>query len=65
MIYKELSKKSSEDLKKELTEVREKLQTIRIKNKLSQVKKTHEIPALRKDVARILTALNIRIEFND
>ena len=57
MNYKEIASKSVEELQKELISLRDELNQLRIKMRLSQAKQTHKAAALRKDIARILTAL--------
>ncbi len=59
MKFKELSQKSTAELQKELVALREHVGTLRVKNRLSQVKGTHEIGNARKDIARIMTALKL------
>ena len=55
MTYKELSQKSDAELRKDLVALQEKVQNLRMKVKLSQVKNVHELSQARKDIARILT----------
>lgn len=57
MKYKELSNRTEADLQKELTTLREKVATLRVKVKLGQIKNPHELSVTRKDIARILTYL--------
>jgi ribosomal protein L29 len=57
MQYKELSQKSVEQLRKDVVELQNKAQELRRKVKLGQVKNVHELSAVRKDIARILTYL--------
>jgi large subunit ribosomal protein L29 len=58
MKYKEIASKTEVELHKELEKVREELCSTKVKVRLSEAKTTHTINQLRKDVARILTALN-------
>lgn len=57
MKYSELSKKKVEDIHKELIQLQEKRENLRMKVKLGQVKNAHELSVVRKDIARILTYL--------
>lgn len=57
MKYKELQNRTTADLQKELTTLREKMASLRVKVKLGQVKNPHELSVTRKDIARILTYL--------
>lgn len=57
MKYSELTNMTSETLRKELVALQEKRENLRMKIKLGQVKNTHELAAVRKDIARILTFL--------
>lgn len=55
MKYKELSGKSEDQLRKDLGELQAKAAELRVKTKLGQAKNVHELSAVRKDIARILT----------
>ncbi len=57
MKYKELSQKPREVLVKDLADLRDQMMTLRVKSRLSQVKTTHQIGQVRKDIARIMTSL--------
>lgn len=57
LVYKELSQKNQDQLRKELAELREKASDLARKKKLGQVKNLHELAGVRKDIARILTYL--------
>lgn len=59
MKFKEITQKSTVELQKELAGLREQVGQLRVKNRLSQVKGTHEIGQIRKDIARIMTALKL------
>jgi large subunit ribosomal protein L29 len=61
MKYKELTNKSEADLRKELASMQVKVQELRMKNKLGQVKNHQEMSAVKKDIARILTFLRAKI----
>ena len=60
MKFKELSPLSAEQLHKDLAELREQANGLQVKNRLSQIKNTHQLRAVRKDIARILTALKLK-----
>ncbi len=57
MKYTELSAKTEHQMRKELSDLREKAQDLARKKKLGQVKNVHELANVRKDIARILTFL--------
>ncbi len=57
MKYKELTNKSEAELRKDLASMQEQVQTLRLKNKIGQVKNMHEMAGIKKDIARILTYL--------
>lgn len=57
MKYSEINQKTESELRKELTTKREELAVYRVKLRLSQTKKVKEYQVLRKDIARIMTAL--------
>lgn len=52
---KELATMSQEDLAKRLADARQDLFDLRFKHATGQLEKTAEIPAARREVARILT----------
>lgn len=52
---KELANMSQEDLAKRLADARQDLFDLRFKHATGQLEKTAEIPAARREVARILT----------
>ena len=52
---KELERLSPEDLAKRLTEARKELFDLRFKHATGQLEKVAELPAAKRDVARILT----------
>jgi len=58
MKYSEINQKSETDLRKELAEKRVELAAYRVKLRLSQTKKVKDYQVLRKDIARIMTALS-------
>ena len=57
MKAKDLQKLSVEELKKNLEESRQELFNLRFKHATAQLEKTSEIPAARRNVARIMTVL--------
>ncbi|MDJ1645794.1 50S ribosomal protein L29 [Mycoplasma phocimorsus] len=58
MDYKVFSDKSEKELLDLIEEYKAKLFTLRFKNQTGTVEKTHHIRAIKKDIARALTALN-------
>lgn len=61
MKYTELTNKSEADLRKELVSMREKVNELRMKHKLGQIKNMHEMSGIKKDIARIMTYLRAKI----
>jgi ribosomal protein L29 len=57
MKYQDLSQKNTDQLRKDLAELRGKAEQLAMKKKLGQVKNVHELAKVRKDIARILTYL--------
>lgn len=57
MKYTELSNKSTDQLQKDLKAMQTKAEELKVKIKLGQHKNVHELSALRKDIARVLTYL--------
>lgn len=57
MKYKDLSIKTEDQLRKDLSALRQKALELRMKTKLRQTKNVHELAGVRKDIARILTYL--------
>jgi len=55
---KELKKKSEKDLQQLIDEKRERIRQLRFTIASGKVKNVREIRALKRDIARILTALN-------
>jgi large subunit ribosomal protein L29 len=60
MKFTELSSKPASELQKDLAELREKANGLMVKNRLSQIKTTHHLREVRKDIARIITALKLK-----
>lgn len=54
--YKEISELAPAEITAKLNETREKLLQLRLRKQTGQVEKTHELRALRKDIARLETA---------
>ncbi|VEU59734.1 50S ribosomal protein L29 [Mesomycoplasma neurolyticum] len=57
MKFIELKNKSLSELETLLTELKNELFLLRFKNSTSRQDKTHKIPEIRKDIARVLTAI--------
>jgi large subunit ribosomal protein L29 len=60
MKFKELTPLSVEQLRKDLADLRQQANGLQVKNRLAQVKNTQQLRAVRKDIARILTALKLK-----
>lgn len=58
MKYTDLAQKDIVELQKELKEKKVSLFTLKAKQKTMQLKNTNELYETRKDIARILTAIN-------
>ncbi|WP_033160837.1 50S ribosomal protein L29 [[Mycoplasma] collis] len=58
MKFIELKNKSLSELNTLLEELKNELFLLRFKNSTSKQDKTHKIPEIRKDIARVLTAIN-------
>ncbi|WP_406613884.1 50S ribosomal protein L29 [Mycoplasma corogypsi] len=56
--YKELQAKSVEELKQLVSDLKAELFTLRYRNVTGDLKETHKISVIRKDIARALTALS-------
>jgi large subunit ribosomal protein L29 len=57
MTSKEIRELAPAELPVKIRETREKLLQLRLRKQTGQVEKTHEIRSLRKDIARLETAL--------
>jgi ribosomal protein L29 len=55
---KELQNMSETDLQRQLSALREQFRDLRFRIKSKEVKNSHELKAVRTDIARILTILN-------
>ena len=58
MKMKDLRGLSKDELQTKLTETRQELFNLRLRHATAQLEKTASIPAAKKDIDRILTALN-------
>lgn len=57
MKYKDLEKKTKDDIKGMLKKLREELFHLKIKNKTGQLEKKSQIQATRRDIARLMTKM--------
>ena len=62
MEISEIKKKSQSELKKILAEKREKLRQLRFDLSSGKVKNVREIRMVKKDIARILTIMNLKLK---
>ncbi|TDV24241.1 LSU ribosomal protein L29P [Mycoplasmopsis mustelae] len=60
MLYKDLEKKSKDELEKLALELKAELFTLRYRNVTGDLKETHKIKIIRTDIAKVLTALNAK-----
>jgi large subunit ribosomal protein L29 len=60
MTSKEIRDLAPAEIQNKIRESREKLLQLRLRKQTGQVEKTHELRALRKDVARFETALSAK-----
>jgi large subunit ribosomal protein L29 len=58
MKFEEIKTKSQDELKKTLLDLKKEQMELRFKQAGGQVEKTHEIRAIRRNIARVQTALN-------
>jgi len=58
MKYKELTTKPEAELRRMLEELRDEAHDIAVKIRLNQLKTTHKLKAVKKDIARIMTHLH-------
>ncbi len=58
MTSKEIRELAPAEIPTKLREIREQLLQLRLRKQTGQVEKTHELRTLRKDIARLETALN-------
>jgi len=60
MKFKELTTKSEAEVKNLLKELRIEAHDLAVKARLNQLKNTHKIKLVKKDIARVLTYLSAR-----
>ncbi|WGI36580.1 50S ribosomal protein L29 [Mesomycoplasma lagogenitalium] len=60
MEFKELKNKSLSDLQNLVNEYKAELFLLRFQNKTSQLDKTHKISEIKKNIARVLTAIKLQ-----
>ena len=60
MTSKEINELAPAELETKLRDAREKLLQLRLRKQTGQVEKTHELRAIRKDIARFETALTAK-----
>ena len=60
MKYTDIAQKSIEELQKDLKEKKLSLFTLKAKQKTMQLKNTQELRETKKDIARIMTAINAK-----
>ncbi|QNM93424.1 50S ribosomal protein L29 [Mycoplasma sp. Pen4] len=58
MLYKDLKNKSVDELLQLVADLKAELFTLRYRNVTGDLKETHKIASIRKDIAKVLTALN-------
>lgn len=58
MKFKELTTKSEGEIKQLLAELKSQVHELQVKARLNQLKNNHQIGAVKKDIARILTYLH-------
>ncbi len=58
MKFKELTTKSEGEIRQTLGELRAKAHELAVKARLNQLKNNHEIKAVKRDIARMLTFLH-------
>jgi large subunit ribosomal protein L29 len=60
MTAKEIRELTLAEIDSKVREARERLLQLRLRKHTGQVEKTHEVRALRKDIARLLAAANAK-----
>lgn len=58
MKYEDIKAKSPDELKKALVDLKKEQMELRFKHAGGQLEKTHEVRAMRRDIARVQTAMN-------
>lgn len=61
MKYSDLKNKSIEELQQLVIDYKANLFTLRFKSKTGQLDQNHKIKVVKKDIARVLTALNEKL----
>lgn len=61
MKFKELSNMQLSEVKKMLLDLQEQAQDFSVKSRLNQLKNTHKMKVVKKDIARVLTFLHRQI----
>lgn len=64
MKFKELSNMPAQEVKKMFLELQEKAHDLSVKLRLNQLKNTHQLKVVKKDIARILTFLHKEVLAN-
>ncbi len=62
MKFKELTTKSESEIKSLLGDLKAKAHDLAVKGRLNQLKNTHEIRQVKKDIARTLTYLHNQVQ---
>jgi large subunit ribosomal protein L29 len=62
MNYEDLKSKSQDELVKALLDLKKDQMELRFKHSGGQLDKTHEVRAMRRNIARVQTALNAPVE---
>ncbi|MCP4337125.1 MAG: 50S ribosomal protein L29 [Mycoplasma sp.] len=65
MLMKDLSSKSTTQIKKLIDDLKAQLFQLRFKNATGQLEQTHKIEAVKKDIARCFSALNSKISIDN
>lgn len=65
MLYKDIKIKSINELNDLIVELKAELFLLRFKNKTGQQEQTHKIQIVRKDIAKVLTALKEKQLFGE
>ena len=60
MVIKEIQKKSTQELKDLVSELKAQLFMLRFQNSTRQLEQPHKIQIVKKDIARVFTVLNQR-----
>ncbi len=58
MKFTELKTKSEGEVKQLLTDLRAQFHDLSVKSKLNQLKNSHQLKAIKKDIARVMTYLH-------